>query len=124
HWQEKHDPGEGDEYDEPDDVRQHERYHPAKDRHEAQIARDRVDDEYVHSHRRRDQPQFDRHHDDDTEPDRVEAKLHDDRIDDWHQQDDHRHRIEDAAHHQKQSEDDGQRSIWSEVQPYKERGDL
>ena len=64
---------------------------------EAHVLDRGLDDEDVHADRRMDQAEFDRHDDDDPEPDRIEAERRHDRKDDRHRQDDHRHRVHEAA---------------------------
>jgi hypothetical protein len=52
---------------------------PLKDRRETHVLDHALDHEHVHADRRMDQPEFDRHHDDDAEPDRIEAERRDHR---------------------------------------------
>ena len=68
-----------------------------------------LDDEHIHAHRRVNQAQLDGHDDDDAEPNRIKAELHDDGEDDGHGQDDHGHGIhqatQDQVHHHDQCQD-------------------
>ena len=82
------------------------------------------DDKHVHPDRRMDQPEFHRHHDDDAEPDRIEAEVGDDREDDRHRQDDHRHRVHQAAEHQVHQHDQRQHAVAAEAEAGEEFGDL
>ena len=74
---------------------------PFKDRDVADAAGDGVDHVDVHTRRRRDKAQFDRH-DDDAEPHRIKTKRSDHRKNDRNHQDDHRHRIQKTSHHKEQ----------------------
>src|SRR5690606_12753485 len=63
-----------------------------------------------------DQSELDGHHDDNTEPDGVKAQRHDDRINDRHHQDDHRHGIQKATHDDEQGPDQSQGSVGPEAE--------
>src|SRR3954470_11802779 len=76
-----------------DEVGRHKGDHAAEDGGERYVLHHALDDKDVHADRWMDQAEFDGHHDDDAEPDRVEAEMHDDGEDDRHGQDDHCHRI-------------------------------
>ena len=79
-----------------------------------------LDDEHVHADGRMDQPELHRHDDDDAEPDRVEAQMHDDREDDGDGQDDHGHRVHQAAEHQVHQHDQRQHAVAAEAEPGEE----
>src|SRR5665647_3722075 len=91
---------EGDQDHQPDQVGDDERDHALEDRGETHVLHHALDDKHVHADRRMDQPEFHRHHDDDAEPDRVEAEMDNDREDDRHGQDDHGHRVHETAENQ------------------------
>src|SRR5947209_3316892 len=84
---------EGDQDHQPHQVGRHEGDHAAEDGREGDVLHHALDDKDVHADRWMDQAELDRHDDDDAEPDRIEAEMHDDGEDDWHGEDDHRHRI-------------------------------
>ena len=63
-----------------------------------------------------DEAEFDRHHDDDAEPDRVEAQRHRHGEEDRDHQDDHRHGVQDAAQKQQEQKDDQERGVGAEVE--------
>src|ERR1043165_1910940 len=73
--QEQRDDREYDQNYEPQDVSEDERHHAIEDGGDPGIIDHALDDEDVHADRRVDQAELDRHHDDDAEPDRVEAEL-------------------------------------------------
>src|SRR5882724_8851197 len=104
----------GDQDHQPDQVGGDERQYALENGGERYVLHDALDDEHVHADRRMDQPEFDGHHDDDAEPDRVEAKRGDDREDDRHGQDDHRHGVHQAAEHQVHHHDQRQYAVAAE----------
>lgn len=55
------------------------------------------DDEYIDPKRWRDQGQFDDNHHENTESNRIEAHVRDDREEDVHREDDHGHGIEEST---------------------------
>src|SRR5262245_49169874 len=79
----------GDQDHEAQEVREHEGDDAAEDGGEGDVLYHALDDKDVHADGRMNQAELDRHHDDDPEPDRVEAEMHDDGEDDRHRQDDH-----------------------------------
>src|ERR1700709_2476521 len=97
-----------DQDDEADQVGDDERDHAAKDRGKVDVGHHAFYHEHDHADRRMDQPEFDRHDDDDAEPDRIEAQFLDDRKDDRHGQDDHGKRIHQAAQHDVHHHDERQ----------------
>ena len=68
-----------DQDDQPQDVGDDERHHAIEDGRYLRVLDHAFYHEDVHADRRVDEPELDRHHDDDAEPDRVEAELLDDR---------------------------------------------
>src|SRR5665647_251282 len=75
-----------DQYHQPHQVGRHERDHALEDGGKGHVLDHALDDEDVHTDRRMDQAEFHRHHDDDAEPDRVEAEMGNHREDDRHRQ--------------------------------------
>src|SRR5579875_689213 len=122
--QPKGDHGEGDENDQPDEIGQDERHHALENGRETHVLHDALDHEDVHAHRWMDEAQFDRHDDDDAEPDRVEAEVGDDREDDRHGQDDHRHGIHQAAEHKIHQHDERQHAVGAQAEARQEGGHL
>src|SRR5271169_7082451 len=107
---------EGDQDHQPDQVRDDKGNNALEDRREADVLNHAFYDEYVHADRRMDQPEFHRHHDDDAEPDRIEAEMGDDWEDNRHGQDDHRHRIHQAAERQVHQHDQRQPAVGAQAQ--------
>src|SRR6202166_3074263 len=67
----------GDQDQQPDEVGRHERNNALEDGGKGHVVDHAFYHKYVHADRRVDQAQFHRHHDDDPEPDRVEAEMGD-----------------------------------------------
>src|SRR5882672_12478760 len=123
-WEPKRDDREGDEDHQPDEVGDDERQHAGEDGGEVDLRDHALDDEYHHPDRRMDEPELDRHHDDDAEPDRIEAELLDDGKDDWHREDDHGERIHQASQYEIHEHDERQHAVTSETQPGEEQRHL
>src|SRR6185369_16955535 len=83
-----------------------------------------LDHEHIHADRRMDQAELDRHHDDDAEPNRIEAEMDNDREDDRHGEDDHGHRIHQAAQHQIHHHDQREDAVGAEPEAGEEFRDL
>ena len=115
---------ERDQNDQPDEIGDDERQHAEKYRREAHVLHHALDDEYVHADRRMDEPELHRHHDDDPEPDRVEAELHDHREDDRDGQDDHGQRVHQAAEDEIHQHDQRQHPVAAEAEPGEKGGHL
>ena len=98
--------------------------HAREDRRETDVLHHALDHEHVHPDRRMNEPEFDRHDDDDAEPDRIEAELRDHREDDRHGQDDHGQRVHQAAEHDIHHHDQRQHAVAAEPQPGEELGHL
>src|SRR5580704_7541311 len=92
--------GKRDQDHETDHVGRDERQDAFEDGREAYVFDRGLDDEDVHSDGRMDEPEFDRHDDDDSEPDRVETERRDDGEDNGHGQNDHRHGVHEKAEYE------------------------
>src|SRR5713226_7075958 len=108
----------------PDEVGRHERDHAPENRGKRHVLDDALDHEDVHPDRWMDQAEFHRHHDDDAEPDRIEAEMGDHRKDDRHGQNDHRHRVHQAAEHQIHHHDQGEHAVTAETEAGEKLRDL
>src|ERR1700728_2489439 len=108
---------EGNKDNQPAEVGDDEGNDAIKDCREVDVANYALDDEHDHAHRGMDQPKLHRHDNDDAEPDRVEAKLLDDRKDDRHGQDDHGERIHQAAEHDVHDHDQRQYAVAADAEP-------
>src|SRR5262245_26640242 len=104
----------GDEDNQPDKIGQDERNDAPEYRRKGDVLDDAFYHEHVHPDRRMDQTELDGHHDDNAEPDRVEAQMRDDRKDDRDGQDDHGHRVHQAAEHQVHHHDQRQDAVAAE----------
>ncbi len=71
-----------------------------------------------------DEAKFHRHHDDHAEPDRVEAEMGDHRKDDRHRQNDHGHRVHQAAEHQIHHHHEGEDAVAAETEAGEKFRDL
>src|SRR5689334_22599916 len=100
-----------------DQVGRHKGNHAAEDGGERDVLHHALDDKDVHADRRMDEAELDRHHDDDAEPDRIEAEMHDDGEDDRHREADHRHRIHQAAEYEIHHHDQCQHAVGPEPKP-------
>src|SRR6476469_4769580 len=87
------------------------RQHAFEDRGEIDVLNDAFYHKNDHADRRMDEAKFHSHHDDDAEPDRVEAEVCDDREDDGHRQDHHRERVHQAAEHQVHHHDQREHAV-------------
>src|SRR6185503_7080897 len=79
----------GNQNDEAKDIGDDERQYAVEDGRNLHILDHAFYHEDVHADRRMDEAEFDRHHDDDAEPDRIESKLFDHGKDDRDGEDDH-----------------------------------
>src|SRR3569832_1308758 len=86
--QPQRDDREGDQDDQPDQVGDDEGQYALEDGGEFDVLLHALDDEDDHSDRGVDQPELNRHDDDDSEPERNETKKGDDREEEQHGQDD------------------------------------
>ena len=116
--------GKRDENRQSDDIGDDERDDAIEDRGEVHVLHHGLDDEHVHPDRRMDQPKFHRHHDDHAEPHGIEAQRGDDRKDDRDRQDDHRHRVHQAAEDEIHQHDQHQHAVAAEAETGDERGHL
>src|SRR5204862_292776 len=82
-----------DQDDESQDIRDDEWHHAIEDGRYLGVIDHALDDKDIHADRRMNETELDRHYDDDSEPDGIEAKLRDDRKDDRHREDDHGERV-------------------------------
>src|SRR6185436_18576356 len=101
-----------------------ERNHAAKDGGERHVLDHAFYDKDVHADRRMDQAEFDRHHDDDAEPDRIKTEMRHHREDDRHGQDDHGHGVHQAAEHEIHDHDQRQHAVGAEPEAGEEFGHL
>ena len=67
------------------------------------LRQQRLQHEQVHAHRRADQADLDHHHDQDAEPDRVDAQVHDEREEHRHREQDHGQLLHRGAEHARRS---------------------
>src|SRR5205085_11627379 len=81
-WQPQRKPRKRHQNGQAQDVGPHERQHPAEDGRRAELGDERSQDEHVHADGGADEADLDHAHDDDAEPDRIEAQVHDDREED------------------------------------------
>src|SRR6267143_1709264 len=105
--QPQREPRESDQDGEAKDVGPHERQHAAENGRRAHLGKQRPEHEHVHADRRADESDLDHAHDDDSEPDRVETQMHDDREEHRDRQQDHRQLLHRGAEEDVDSADRG-----------------
>src|SRR6201982_1162640 len=113
-----------DQNDQSNEVGYDKRDHALEDGGEGYVLHHALDDKDVHTDRRMNEAEFHRHDNNDAEPDRVKSQLRDDRKDHRHGEDDHRHRIHQAAEHQIHHHDQGEHAVAAEAKTGEEFGYL
>src|SRR5215469_5679341 len=115
---------ETDEQDETHQVGEDERYDPIEDRRDLDVLDHTLDHEHVHTDRRMNEAELDRHYDDDAKPDRIEPELFDHRENDWNGQDDHGERVHEAAQYQVHQHDQNQHPVATHAESGQKRRHL
>src|SRR4029077_18781951 len=113
-----------DQNDQSNDVGYDKRDHALEDGGEGYVLHHALDDKDVHADRWMNEAEFYRHDNNDPEPDRVKSQLRDHRKDDRHGEDDHRHRIHQAAEHEIHHHDQGEHAVAAEAETGEEFGNL